>query len=122
MPTFVVSEAASQDHRVGGRHSEKPPQRRELGAQHVAFAHRRDLFRIERLDVEARSFDDGHAGLHRGRADEFEVRARAFEPGVDDARDAVALRRLELLGHEIDVAHRIGTGRSRRRSRRPLRR
>ena len=82
-----------------------------------------NLFRVERLRVEARRPHDRQAGLHRRLPDELEVacpcpRAPASTMQPTPSR----LRAGELLGHQVDVAHRVGARRGRRRTCGTLRR
>ena len=51
----------------------------------LRLVHRRDLFRIERLRVEATCGDDGQVGLHRRLLDELEIAAHRFGACIDDA-------------------------------------
>ena len=57
----------------------------------LLLAHRRDLFRVERLRVEAAAGDDRHPRLHRHLPQEVDVAAHVRMPAVDDAADAFAL-------------------------------
>ena len=82
----------------------------------LLLAHRRHWLRVKRLRVETRALDDGQTGFLRRLANEAEVHARAFEPGVDDAGDAVALRGAQFLGHELDIPHWVRACGSRRRT------
>src|SRR5262249_30826077 len=53
----------------------------------LLLAHRGDLFRVERLRIEAATRDDWDARLHRHLTDEVDVSAHVGVPGVDDARE-----------------------------------
>ena len=81
----------------------------------LLLAHRRDLFRVERLVVEAATGDDRYAGLHRDLAEETDVAPLVGVTAVDDAREvAVGGGLLHFSGHQIRVAHDVETGRRRR--------
>src|SRR5262249_42701233 len=71
----------------------------------LLLAHRRELFRIEGLRVEASADDDWHPRHHRNTSEEADVAAHIRMAAVDDAADAFAFGGRHLLRHELGVGH-----------------
>src|SRR5215471_6749363 len=65
--------------------------------RNLFLAHRRDLFRVERLRVETAAGDDRHARLRGNLAQEIDVASHVGMTTVHDAADAFALRDRHLL-------------------------
>jgi hypothetical protein len=75
----------------------------------LLLAHRPDLFRVERLRVEAGAGDDRQTGLERDLPQEVDVASHVRMPAVHDAADAFALGDGQLVGHEVQVLHEVRT-------------
>ena len=75
----------------------------------LLLAHRRDLFRVEGIGVEAGAGDDRQARLHRGLPNEVQIATHVRMAAIDDARDAFAFGGGEFLRHQVHVAHRVGS-------------
>ena len=73
----------------------------------LVLAHRRDLFRVPRLRVEAAARRRSACPEHGCLPQEGDVAARVRVTRVDDAGDAFALRGHQFLRHQLRIGHRV---------------